>query len=325
MPKTKKQKNNSGGAVIPRQGIPGNGLVQPPPYHGLSKTKERRAIKLGQAYYRIIKRFAARAANRHLVKKGHPSAAKQDFDFQKTMSIIKKKVQNNPLFLVSPMTGNQLQDVSKVRNYSDHDCLPELLIDEAAQFAVLKEFCNSVGDNSAAIDVQRICNSVSIHDFSAALNFSFTFTVVYDENVAFCLSEILYAVIIFYLAICMWERRSKDDPLAIEPPPIDAFANLKFFIEEQSKNVDYLAPGGALRNDAATLNGCMEARLKNRHSGHMATFNNWEIYLNDIINLLHIFGDKVRATAVEKIRHVLIDARTNGTIVTDSLFPELFQ
>ena len=270
MPKTKKQKNNSGGAVIPRQGIPGNGLVQPPPYHGLSKTKERRAIKLGQAYYRIIKRFAARAANRHLVKKGHPSAAKQDFDFQKTMSIIKKKVQNNPLFLVSPMTGNQLQDVSKV-------------------------------------------------------NFCFTFTVVYDENVAFCLSEILYAVIIFYLAICMWERRSKDDPLAIEPPPIDAFANLMFFIEEQSKNVDYLAPGGALRNDAATLNGCMEARLKNRHSGHMATFNNWEIYLNDIINLLHIFGDKVRATAVEKIRHVLIDARTNGTIVTDSLFPELFQ
>jgi hypothetical protein len=57
----------------------------------------------------------------------------------------------------------------------------------------------------------------------------------------------------------------------------------------------------------------------------MATFNDWETYLNDIINLLHVLGDKGRATAVERIRDVLIDARTNGTIVTDSLFPELFQ
>lgn len=220
---------------------------------------------------------------------------------------------------------NKLLDVSKVRNHSDHDGLPELLIHESAHFSVLKEFCKSVGNNLAAIDVQRICNSVKIDDFTAVLNFSFTFTAVCDDNVAFSLSEIIYAVIILFLAISMWERRWKDNPLAIDPPPINAHATLKFFIEEQSKKLDYLAPGGAIRNDTAILNGCMETRLKNRHSGHMATFNNWETYLNDIINLLHVLGDKGRATAVERIRDVLIDARTNGTIVTDSLFPELFQ
>jgi hypothetical protein len=58
----------------------------------------------------------------------------------------------------------------------------------------------------------------------------------------------------------MWERRLKDDPVTIDPLPIAAFVNLQFFIEEQSKNVDYLAPGGAIRDDTATLNGCIEAR-----------------------------------------------------------------
>jgi hypothetical protein len=54
----------------------------------------------------------------------------------------------------------------------------------------------------------------------------------------------------------------------------------------------------------------------------MATLNNWEAYLNDIIDLLHVLGFKVQATAV---RDVLIDARTNGTIVTDPLFPYLLE
>jgi transcription termination factor NusB len=91
--------------------------------------------------------------------KEHPSAEKMDIDFQKTMKIIKRKVPNNPLFLVLPMTTSQLLDVSNSRSHSD-DCLPELLINKSSHFSVLKEFCKSVGDNSATIDEQRICNAV---------------------------------------------------------------------------------------------------------------------------------------------------------------------
>ncbi len=82
--------------------IPGSGLVQSPPYNRLAKAKERRAGKLGQAYYRFIKRLAAPAANKHLVMKGHPSAAKMDFDFKKTMKIIKRKAPIDPLFWYYP-------------------------------------------------------------------------------------------------------------------------------------------------------------------------------------------------------------------------------
>lgn len=54
----------------------------------------------------------------------------------------------------------------------------------------------------------------------------------------------------------------------------------------------------------------------------MATFHNWKAYLNDIIDLLHVLGFKVKTTTV---RDVLIDAQTNGTIMTDSLFPDLLE
>jgi hypothetical protein len=47
--------------------------------------------------------------------------------------------------------------------------------------------------------------------------------------------------------------------------------------------------------------------------------------LNDIIKLLDVFGATERARAVERIRDRLINAEINGTVVTDSMFPELFR
>jgi hypothetical protein len=63
----------------------------------------------------------------------------------------------------------------------------------------------------------------------------------------------------------MYEVRKARDPQAIDPPPLDAHMNLKFFKQEQLKYVHYLAPGGDIRDDRATLKGCMDARLANRH------------------------------------------------------------
>jgi len=148
---------------------------------------------------------------------------------------------------------------------------------------------------------------------------------VYDENVAFSLCEIIFAVISIYLAFEMYEVRKVRDPQAIDPPPIDSHENLTFFQQQQLADVDYLAPDGAIRGDTATLKASFAARIENRHSHHTKTFINWKMRLNDIIKLLDVFGATERARAVESIRDRLITAETNATVVTDSMFPELFR
>lgn len=91
-------------------------------------------------------------------------------------------------------------------------------------------------------------------EFSDTLSLSFTYTAAYDENVAFSLCEIIYAVIsTTYLTFAMWEFRKAKHSLAANPPPIDAYANLKFFQAEQLLDIDYLAPDGANRGDTATF------------------------------------------------------------------------
>ena len=67
------------------QSVPGPGLVPSPPYYGMDQTREKRAIKIGQGLYRIIKRIAAPKANGFLVGKGLISAANTNLDFQSTI------------------------------------------------------------------------------------------------------------------------------------------------------------------------------------------------------------------------------------------------
>lgn len=295
------------------------------PYHPLIKAKEILAIKHGQVLYRIVKRFAAPAANTFLISKGKMSAASVDVDFQSTMTIVKDEVKADPKFLVKPLTRNQLIMVSAARNEADHDNYP-LLLNNAltVHFPILKDFCESVGDQAAATNVQRLWNHVQNGDFSDALSFSFHFTTVYDENVAFSLCEIIYGIISSYLTFAMWRFRKTKYPLAVDPPPIDAYANLKLFKSEQLLNVDYLAPGGAKRGDTATLKASFDARIKNRHSWHTTTFADWETDLNNIIQLLGVLNDPGGVIEVTAIRDTLISARTNGTEVNSGLFPTLF-
>ena len=106
---------------------------------------------------------------------------------------------------------------------------------------------------------------------------------------------------------------------------MDAYSNLKFFKQEQRKNVNYFGLGGARRRDRELIKECLNARKQNRHSGHKETFAGWVNQLDDIIRLLDVMGFGFRARAVETIRQVLITARRSGTIVSSSQFPSLFQ
>ena len=67
-----------------------------------------------------------------------------------------------------------------------------------------------------------MCNLAQIDDWAGVFSFNFTFTPAYDENVAFSLCEIIFAVIEIYLVPEMWEVRKARDPQANDPTPLDA-------------------------------------------------------------------------------------------------------
>lgn len=256
------------------------------PYKRMQAVQEGKAIKLGQALYRTIKKFVAPAANTFLVSKGKVSIGNVNIDFQSTMNVIKDEVKADPNF--APISRKQLDKISIARNDTDHDDLSSLYKSSNKHFSVLKKLCACVGDTDAADQVQRMWDLVKRGKYTDALKFSFHFTTDYDDHVAYCLSDIIYGVIDKYLVGAMWQFR---DNTEIGDPPIDACANLKFFINKQSADVDYLAQGGVDRDDQNTLRLCMDARLRNRHGGHTDTFSGWTDYLDAIIRFLRVLND----------------------------------
>ena len=113
--------------------------------------------------------------------------------------------------------------------------------------------------------------------------------------------------------------------MAQYPPPMDLYKNLLYFKQELIKNINFLGPGGAARRDLELINACIQDRLDNRHSAHRATFSDWVNQLDDAIQLLNVFGERVRARDVETVRDTLTRARRTGALVTSTLFPMLFQ
>lgn len=321
MPKTRKVSLGAAGQSPP---IQGGRVVKSPPYYPMARATERWVIKMGILIYVIEKKLAAPAANRLLVSRGLLSTAAQ-VDFQMTMFLIKKEKAIDPTFLGASMSYNKLQMISHARNDAAHENLASILINETAYLSVLREFCSSSGDNSAATEAHRLITHANNGNFQSALSFQFWFTGVYNDHTAHCLSVIVYAVMVIYLAVSLFEFRQSRHPLAIQPPPMDSYENLKFFQQEQWKNVDYLGPGGARRRDRQLIQACIDARMDNRHSRHQETFTDWVTQLDDIVRLLDIMGFNLRARAVENVRNTLITARRHGSRVTSGQFPSLFQ
>lgn len=289
------------------------------PYKRMQAVQERKAFKLGQALYRTIKKHVAPAANAFLISKGKISTGNVNIDFQSTMNVIKDEVSADPNFV--SISRKQLDKISTARNDTDHDDLSSLYKSSNKHFSVLKNLCACMGDTDAADQVQRIWDLVKRGRYTDALKFSFRFTTDYNDHVATSLSELIYGVIDKYLVGAMWEFR---DNTEIGDPPIDAYANLKFFINKQSVDVDYMAQGGVDRDDQNTLRLCMDARLRNRHGGHTETFSGWKDDLDAIIRFLRVLNDPDGAQEVETIRDTLITAQTNNTEVNSAMFPSLF-
>ena len=84
-----------------------------------------------------------------------------------------------------------------------------------------------------------MCNLVQIDDWAGVFSFSFTLTPAYDENVAFSLCEIIFAIIEIYLAPEMWEGRKARDHQAIDPPLLDAYVNLIQYIQILTSSIQF--------------------------------------------------------------------------------------
>ena len=90
-------------------------IEKSPTYYPMANFKERRAMKIGQLTYSVVKEISAPAANKLLVRYKLLSAFDRHMDMQKTMLIIKTHKRANRRFLGPFMTFDKLQLVSKTR------------------------------------------------------------------------------------------------------------------------------------------------------------------------------------------------------------------
>ena len=135
--------------------------------------------------------------------------------------------------------------------------------------------------------MQRVCNLAQIDDWAGVFSFNFTFTPAYDENVAFSLCEIMFAVIEIYLVPEMWEVRKARDPQVIDPTPLDAHVNLKFFKQETIERC-------SLQSQITTsFNKCMQGITDNRliKTGEKLTSNTLAFFVAKNSSKVHTINN----------------------------------
>lgn len=97
------------------------------------------------------------------------------------------------------------------------------------------------------------------------VRFSFAFTAGYTLDKAFALSQIVYGVLLEFLAKEIWTFLKAK--LGITNITLDLYANLKYINDQMILNPDFFGPGGGSRGDARTVQTAYDTRMDNAHGG----------------------------------------------------------
>jgi hypothetical protein len=288
------------------------------PYYPLRAEDERYAILISMALFYAVIFFIIPAMKAFYWKKKNIAISTDDL--QKLIFIFKIENQNDPAFLQHRFSNANMLHLNAVRNELNHEDLSELLANWKRNFWVLRYLCRCMGDRQAELEIIRIYNLVNSGNVRAAVRFRFNFSTGPHSHpyfVALCLTQILYIILVKYLAKNLWHfLLTKNHPSTAVNPSLDIYVNLKDTIDEQKSNTNYIGFRGVMERDDLTLANCFSARNANRHGKYRKTEIYWESFLNSIIKLLERFNRADDAREVRIILTRLQAARRNGTDVT---------
>jgi hypothetical protein len=254
-----------------------------------------------------------------LCNKGKANPAAQDIDSQVLLKVIKDENLADPIgFLPTAMSDADIQKVINIRNNTAHLNLNSIDQTGMTDLPALVLLNLSVNQPAVATEIKRIINEMSAGNLDGLVTFSFSFTPGFSFEKAFGLSQIVYGVILEYLADALMTLLLSK--LNLANISIDVFVNLKYIMDQVNTNQDYLAPGGGTRGDAQLLAIVFDTRNDNAHDAFVRSTTDWHLQLDSVHDILDVINHQAEAVEVKKIIDRLVELEAEGATVTQEDF-----
>lgn len=308
--------------------IPENHVKDPPPathrvtypHDNLTRLNIHETIRVAEALYFCLTEHVTLVVRRFLIRNKLASHWNTDIDFSKMMQKISYGNRTNRYFLKVPMSEQEIGNSISARNELCHLDLNNLNQNWKLNFWTWIKLCRSVGEDSSANAIQAVYNRLEIGRYQHAIeNKHFFFTKdSYQQNTAYGLSLILYSCLFRQVApaIRNFLIRKKQESWSTN---FDFYYNLKKIIEEQRRNLDYLARDAWQRNDSLLLNMAQEARNFLCHGMFSKVYINWKLILETWIKLVDVLNAKKASAEMKGILNSLLMAEERGLPVQPSM------
>jgi hypothetical protein len=289
------------------------------PYFQLPDPVEKSAMKISYIQYKL-KHLLLLRLHSILCTKGllaSPSAV--DIDMQDILQIVKKGSIVDPVaFFNHPLAPCEVDNLIAIRNNTDHFDLTSTNQNWQTELPSYVVLCHSINEPGIAAEIQSIIDRMMAGILDGLVEFSFQFTPGFTYEKAFGLSQIVYGVLLAFLAKEIWTFLKVK--LGINNITLDLYANLKYIKNQLKVNPDFLAPGGASRADRNLVQIVYDTRMDNAHGRYIRATARYRPQLQSTVEILDVINKHDVSLQVQAVSDRLVTLEANGATVTQAEF-----
>ncbi|EFX78265.1 hypothetical protein DAPPUDRAFT_320675 [Daphnia pulex] len=285
------------------------------PYYQLTEPVETEAMKISYVQYKLKHLLLLRLHSIICAKGLLASPSAVDIDMQDVLQIIKRQSTANPAgFFNHPLAPYEVDKIIAIRNNTDHYDLTSINQNWQTELPAYVLLCHSINEPGIAAEIQAMIDRMMAGVLDGLVEFSFQFTPAFTYEKAFGLSQIVYGVLLAFLAKEIWTFLKVK--LGISNITLDLYANLKYLKKQLKINPDFFAPGGASRGDENLVETVYDTRMDNAHGGYTRATADWRVQLESVVQILVLMNKHDVALEVQVIMDRLVALETAGATVT---------
>ena len=288
------------------------------PYIALTAIDEFKCMKIAYIHF-YLKNKVLLTLHRFLCTKLLASIVEKDIDFKVLLRIAKKENLVDPNgFMPNMISAADVDEAISTRNETDHlqlNSIDQNWRTRTSSYAIL---CDSFNDKQMAKDIRTASAIMQAGNFSGIVDFSFRFSSTFSHAQAFGVSQIVYGILLRYLANVV--RKFLIGKLGLQNVTLDLDANLKYIKNALLTNPDFIKVGGYLRGDAGLFNTVYRTRLCYAHGWFVMACNDWQLQLQSIIDILKLLKAPTEANEVQRILDKLVRFKNGGVLLTSQEF-----
>ena len=298
--------------------VPKSRFFNSRPYIAIPESDKKKAMQKSYVLY-SFKRKILKLLHPFLCTKNLALATDKNIDLQTLLRITKDNNAVDPTgFLPNPILAKSLQEAIFTRNEVDHQNLNMIDRHWQSRIASYAALCTSLNGTQTAMEIQSAATQLVGGSFKGIVVFAFKFDSVFNENQSFGLAQIVYAVLMEYLADVI--RGFVELKLGNPNHTMDLYPNILYIQDQLRIDPDFLDVGGLQRGDAKTIQIIFETRMDNAHGGYIRSSRDWQTQLEAIIQILNVLKSPDKATKVQEVLDKLILLKTRGSVVSNADF-----